>query len=291
MLKKIISTALVLATASTAMLSGAVTANASSTKPHKGFKLVSTSAPLTKTKNIGLATYNTDELVGYVKLEGKTSDKVYKFNFADSLNGVKTYSIPAADEYSLMMGAGACGLSGNVYARYDFSETNTTYYKVKIKLSEFSNYFNADGTYTKNEVNYNFGKQVVDKNTIYSSLLVFRCGGMFTQCKPDKNGEVELYISNDMHNRVAFSTDFSYRTPTSSGGGGGINDKSVYKLYVGNVNNDEDRNVNDVTELQYNLAELKDSLDSLTTLLADTNKDGVVTVNDVTALQEYLAGY
>ena len=59
---------------------------------------------------------------------------------------------------------------------------------------------------------------------------------------------------------------------------------------LGDVNNDGAVNINDVTDIQRNLAELEE-FDEYQQLAADANQDGALDISDATAIQMYLADY
>lgn len=61
-------------------------------------------------------------------------------------------------------------------------------------------------------------------------------------------------------------------------------------ITVGDVNDDSDVNICDVTAIQRHLAELE-QLDDLSLLAADANRDGKVDISDATAIQMFLAKY
>ncbi len=62
------------------------------------------------------------------------------------------------------------------------------------------------------------------------------------------------------------------------------------KIVLGDVNNDGAVNINDVTDIQRNLAELEE-FDEYQQLAADANQDGAPDISDATAIQMYLADY
>lgn len=59
---------------------------------------------------------------------------------------------------------------------------------------------------------------------------------------------------------------------------------------LGNVNNDGEVNITDVTTIQQYLAEMAE-FDELQQAAADANRDNTLDISDATALQMYLAGY
>ena len=62
------------------------------------------------------------------------------------------------------------------------------------------------------------------------------------------------------------------------------------KVMLGNVNNDGEVNITDVTTIQQYLAEMAE-FDELQQAAADANRDNTLDISDATALQMYLAGY
>ncbi len=62
------------------------------------------------------------------------------------------------------------------------------------------------------------------------------------------------------------------------------------RIVLGDVNNDGAVNINDVTDIQRNLAELEE-FDEYQKLAADANQDGALDISDATAIQMYLADY
>ena len=56
------------------------------------------------------------------------------------------------------------------------------------------------------------------------------------------------------------------------------------------ANHDNKVNINDVTSIQCNLAEIEE-FDALQQLAADATQDGVLDISDATAIQMYLADY
>lgn len=168
----------------------------------------------------------------------------------------------------------------------DFSLTKSggNYRKVRVKLSEYSNYFNSDGTHTKDGYRYSFTYQEGG----YLSSLLISSGGAVTAVTPDHYGFVEFYCSTQIGVPTVFSTNFSHRTSTSYSGGGGISYQKLPGFMVGDTNSDGSMSIYDATYLQMHLTGTNDLSDAAE-ISADVNLDGKVDVDDVTNIQKHLA--
>ena len=282
MKKKIITSAL----CSLLLLSGAITANAVETKNDKSF---------TDLKNECYIPDNTVTCFTYGIGSDYTANMRYKngneetiLNFSECLTSPKSLSLNAEIDYDqwLYISSGS-GVSGAKY--YSFDSTGGRYRKIRIKLSDFSDYFNEDGSHTENlfdseYFNFNFKPQSDANGKYYNSTLVIKSGAAHNAVSPDENGEVEIYISlNPNHKTETFIT---YYSPDSSGGG--IMGGTLYGATFGDVNASGHIDISDVTSIQLSLAG-KTKLDSLGKFHADVNLDGIYNVKDVTALQIALA--
>ncbi len=167
---------------------------------------------------------------------------------------------------------------------FDFSESGGKYRKVRAKLSAFSNYFNSDGTYTKDGHKYNF----TEEGNGYTSMLIICSGGMVTAVTPDRNGFVEFYCSSKIGVNTEFSTDYVYKTATSSSSGGGVSSQILNGFMVGDIDSDGNINIDDVTELQKYLADIID-VDDISIMNSDADNSGSIDIDDVTTIQKYLA--
>lgn len=181
------------------------------------------------------------------------------------------------------------GFSGNNAEVLKFSNSGGTYQKIRLKLSDFSAYFNENGTRTHDIFdkahNYNF----TDEGNGYSSFLVFRSGAAVTATAPDKNGYVEFFVSTKLGEKTVFQTDFRVRIDTYISGGGGITGV-LNGLTIGDVNKDGSVSLDDAILLQKKSMGLT-SFDSLSTRNADTNCDGKVNLLDATEVQKYILGF
>ena len=201
--------------------------------------------------------------------------------------------------YKPMIGV-SLGSSGGMVGggNFRFANVAAKYEKIRFKLSDYSSYFNANGTVTVNlfdygEHNFNFTEQIVSSEATFSSALVFESGGAVTCAVPDKNGYVEIYVSKAIGRYVSFSTNFQeeYRGISGSwhsSSSGGKNRHTVPELITGNVDQNYSVNIDDVTKLQSYLAK-RATLDTSSQRAADTNADKKINIDDVTALQMYLA--
>lgn len=80
------------------------------------------------------------------------------------------------------------GASGS--QKVDFATTGGEYVKVRVKLNAISDYFNADGSHTKNGHNYYFGDVEYVDDDRYSAGLAIVSGGVINGVAPDKDGFV-----------------------------------------------------------------------------------------------------
>ena len=273
MKKKILSALL----CATLAVTGMASANAAEVKEHKGFKALGQEMTLGNNKLKGYV-YNVDEDYDvYVKYDGEEND--YKLYFKDCISAPTSIDIPDTEKYAMHTG-GSSGSGGNINRTYSFANTGGKYKKVRIKLSEFSSYFNEDGSHTKEVKGENHDFNFTNEGNGYRSHLVIKSGGVVNGVVPDKNGEVEIFVSAKVGTYASYYTDFRWR----SGGGGGIVGGSLGKLTFGNVDGSSWVDVNDVTTLQLYLAGTKE-LDTLGLFHADVNCDNIYDVKDVTALQ------
>ena len=82
-------------------------------------------------------------------------------------------------------------ISGNGEGNYNYGNTGGTYRKVRIKLSQYDDHFNEDGSHTKKEFTFCFGDDVHIGEDWYASSLVFISGAAITFAAPDEDGYVE----------------------------------------------------------------------------------------------------
>lgn len=207
-----------------------------------------------------------------------------EFYFNDITDDYKQINVSGGSvfEHWLILESGKAGTQSR---RYD--TTGGTYEKIRIKLSDYSDYFNSNGTHTKDGHDYNFTVQK-SGDTDYASSLVFWSGGIFTAVTPDKNGYVEMYVCKDIEEDVRFFTNFCFDTPTTNGSGGGTNGGYLIGFTMGDTNFDGYVSVSDATKVQSYIAG-KEEFDNLQKRNADVTGDGKININDATMIQKYLA--
>ena len=294
MKKKIVATLL----CATLAFSGTICANAAGNPvEHKGFEDLSEQTTIPD-NTVQIYQYGVDSTYSTgIRFIGGDSKKKYEALFRNSISDSQIMELPETETYARYI-YDAHGSSGNIYPSETFKNTGGTYKKVRIKLSEFSSYFNEDGSHTKNistDIYHDFKFRYEDMGDYQycDSSLVFISGGAATGAVPDENGEVELYIYADVGAVIECMTDYSYYLKTSSeiltGDGGGISGPVFEKLTFGNVNLTNGVDVNDVTYLQMYLAGMVD-INTLQLFHADSNCDNEIDVADVTNLQFGIAG-
>lgn len=212
-----------------------------------------------------------------------THKNVFSYTFSStSPNGVSK-SLPNGNGYVLRTylrnsGSGA----GKVL---NFSDGGT-YEKIKIKLSDFSELFNSDGTVTKeleNDThNYNFTKEA---DGAHSSLLIFYSGNAITAAAPDENGMVEIYLSTKLGQDTFFTVDYCFMGSQGLSIGG-IPDNDFFGFTIGDVNKDGKVNLNDGI-LAQKAASGINTLYPLARRNADTNRNGKVDLIDAISIQKF----
>lgn len=156
---------------------------------------------------------------------------------------------------------------------------NEEYRKIRVKLGEYSDYFNSDGTHTENGHKYNFKAQ----ENGYFSMLTIHSGAAITAVTPDKNGFVEFYSSKRIGAYVYFSTEI-FTGNTS----GGVVRQEIKDFTVGDADTDGKVTVTDATIIQKYLVDLAEFNDAVT-VNADVNDDGVVDIKDATMIQSAIS--
>ncbi len=181
-----------------------------------------------------------------------------------------------------------CSTGGSNYRdNFRLNKKGGTYEKIRLKLSDFNDYFNEDGTRThelsEDVHNYNF----TNEGDGHISSLILISGGYFTFAAPDKNGYVEFYASTNIGVGVGFKTDFKYKNSS----GGGTSGRSLKGLTIGDTNGSSYVSVIDATYLQKCIVGEETLADDfLTKRSSDVNKDGIINILDSTEIQKYLVG-
>ena len=176
---------------------------------------------------------------------------------------------------------------GNIYDRYVFEETGGVYVLTRFKLSDFSNYFNENGTHTKTYSDgFTHDFTFVDEHNKNSSSLVILSGGYLNFVAPDSDGYVQAYLCKNIGAVTRYFTDFR----TQNGWlGGGISGSDLFYLNMGNTYPATVVAIADVTAIQKYVSEIEE-FNNLQTRNADVNLDGKISIDDATMIQKYLAG-
>lgn len=249
-------------------------------------------------------------LFGLQDEEGPFSD--YEVNFKDlNSTGSKTISLRNDQKYEIWLGHSThgAGASSPIVDHRSYNKTGGYYRKVRIKLSsfmngegEFYNYFASDGSTTKTNPNYGthtfrFGE--AEKSTsggVYYEFHGGMCvvsGAAVTAVTPDSNGEIEFFVNTKIGEESSlFTTICIYylypdglETRGAEKGAEGV----IPGLTFGDADSDCSVNIKDATRIQSAIAEIC-TLDNLQEFVSDVNLDKKIDVNDVTAIQKYLAG-
>ena len=170
----------------------------------------------------------------------------------------------------------------------EFKGDSGTYYSAKIKMSEFDNSFNDDGTYTKsilgNTHDYNFTQE----NSKYASMIVFRSGRAYTVATPDENGFYEVYLSYNMGDTLEYTAIFSMTDDYGNIFTSVKESDSLNKLMTfGDANRDAKVDITDATLIQKYLVGSAD-LDGIQVRNANVLLDSYLNITDVTTIQKHL---
>lgn len=215
-----------------------------------------------------------------------TRELVYEqpLDFADKTLTKKYLSDQNGYRY-LISGGG--NFANKVYP----SKAGGTYEKIKVKLSDFSDYFNDNGTYTKNcdrcggSHDYNFS----DEGNGFSSSLIILSGGIFSLVSPDSSGYVEFYISTKLGEDTVFMTDFFHSVSGHFSLGGGTVGRDFRGLTIGDVDKSGYVSLSDAILIQkYHLG--METFDELSKRNADVNRDGIINLKDTIKVQKYQLG-
>ena len=287
MIKKVIAVALSLVSLSVASLPFTAVQAASVKRVSKG--------TTQKNGELGFYSYNVPSSTkAFVKVKNNQTQKETTYRFSDFYNHPQLYTL-GEKTFTTMVGISLRGGSGYGSApSIDLTSSAGRYERVRIKLSEFSNYFNNDGSHTESSSlfgthTYRFCEEEEDSDgNVFSSVLCIYSGGAINHVVPDSKGEVELYLSTNLGDSVVFTTDFQRATKNSSGGGGGISGRSLGGLSIGDCDFNGYLSINDATTIQKHAADLQ-KFDAAQKRCGDVNKDGVIDVMDSTELQMFLA--
>ncbi len=221
--------------------------------------------------------------VGINFIESKTHNTI-SCVFNSKLNHQDFY-LPSPNYYaSDLLLIDSSGYSSSSGPDFFLTKSGGKYKKLRVKLSDYSNYFNSDGTHTEDGHKYNFTYQ---DGGYFSSLLI-SSGGAITAVTPDHYGFVEFYCSTQIGVPTVFSTDFTHHTGTSSSYGGGISYQKLPGFMVGDTDSDSSIDIYDATYLQMYLSEGAD-LNDAAKISADVNLDGKIDIDDATYIQKYLS--
>ncbi|MER2080783.1 MAG: dockerin type I repeat-containing protein [Ruminococcus sp.] len=229
----------------------------------------------------------------FIKVQNDKTGDSTTYRFSSFYNHPQSYQL-GAGTFSTQVGVQVKGGSGyGSSPSVDLRNSAGRYERIRIKLSEFSSYFNKDGSHTQTSHGeshkFIFREEEPDSDgTVFSSVLCIYSGGAINHVVPDSKGEVELYVSTNLGTGVDFTTEFHYDSTYSSGGGGGLTSRSIGGLAIGDCDPNGYLSISDATMIQKYAADLQ-KFDSAQTRCGDVNKDGNIDIADATELQMFLA--
>lgn len=240
--------------------------------------------------------YNVPESSVYgFEFRGENSGS-YKVAYASLAKSPSRINLPSTQKYVFWLRGEESGGSNGTY--YSYKNTGGTYRKIRIKLSDFDYDFNSDGSQIEESTTYgthrfHFGGLETTSNGKFYSGLCVKSGSAYTAVTPDKNGEVEFYVSKEIGVDTRYCTgfDFEYHNPDGSvtyGSGGGTTGCDLYGLTIGDADSNGFVNVGDAAKIQLALSKIT-NLNKIQNYAADANSDGKVNIFDCTYIQMYLA--
>jgi hypothetical protein len=234
----------------------------------------------------GLTETNTyDSAINYYSRDNDTDNCLYAKNSIGKYQSMKLKDSGYIRQLQTKDSSGY-----NIYDNDNFDHTGGTYEKIRIKLSDFSSYFNSDGTHTATLNNQTHNFNFTDEGDGYISSLMIISGGAVTAVAPNKNGYAEFYVCKNIGEKTEFITDFSVVTSSSVSGGGGTTGSRIEYLKIGDVDLSSIVDISDVSAIQKYLVDIETLDSKLAIRNADANGDGNIDINDATAIQKYLVG-
>ncbi len=205
--------------------------------------------------------------------------------YFDFKSEYKDVNLPNLNGYRYMQRLNS-SLSGNTKNKANFNTTGGEYECIRVKLLEYSDYFNSDGTHTDdiNGISHNFNFAVQDTAEGYhTSSLIFMSGGAITGVAPTSDGYADIYVSTKLGQETQVMTNLD-------GYGGGVVDSSFNSFMIGNVDNDEYISISDAVDIQKYSLNISAGFDELSKRNSDTNYDGIITLADAIEVLKYAVG-
>lgn len=286
----------------TALAVGSVfAANAISIDDKKDFELTGETIKVGNNQVLVAATgYNENTPKNNSVMFESLAGKEYSMNFRDCTKAPKMLNLPKNQSYYYWTVIDLHSSSTSKHYKYQFDNTNGEYVRVRIKVSDFSRYFNEDGTITRelddgtpHVFDWTF-KDFGNKNPniiVYheTSSLIVKSGVAVTSVVPDKNGYAELYVSKKIGDITNMSIDTYYVGKDGRSCSIGTSRQTLVGLVRGDVSKNDYVTVEDATTLQkYVVGDVK--FDKLQLFNGDVNDDGEINVVDATLVQKHIVG-
>ena len=137
----------------------------------------------------------------------KLDDGMHEISISDNIGGKVEHSLPAGSYHAM----GNYHHSGSTMEDITISSNPTEYTKVRIKLSDYYDGFNDDGTMSSSSTVdeyhgghiYQFGVDMVEENFEFRAALLIVSGSVINAPIPDENGYVEIYVDKSTY-KISF---------------------------------------------------------------------------------------
>ncbi len=227
-----------------------------------------------------------------------------EFMYGELVDGIKIFDTIPGEAYNCYYfkpeyyGVSSKGIYKE---NYKLENSGGLYRKVRVKLSDLDDYFNEDGSHSREEDNlageryYYFGEDENIGENRFSSTLIIVSGYCINVVAPDENGYVEFYTATKIGYYPHFYTSYAYWYVDDdghyrAGGGGGMNGELFTDLQLGSVNASLGVYIKDATYTQMYVTKLKD-FDYMQFYRADVDGDGKINIIDATKIQLYVAKF
>ncbi len=282
-MKKLISITLSAAMAAIAVFTGTTAVSAESTKD---YSVVSTTAIPDNQVRVSFYGITKSTCAGTVNLLSDSGNLSVTASNLVSLSRV----LPVNSDAEYYISLNLSDTENSSETLYGFNETGGAYEKVRFKLYDFCESswgFNENGTADKEILGETHTYNFKDEGNGYSSALIVISGGAITFASPDEDGYIEAYVSTSLGDNVEIRTVFQSQNGSNISGDSGAS-YNLLGLAWGDVTQDGSITIDDVTAIQKYVADIS-SPDSLSERNADADQDGQITIDDATPIQKYLA--
>lgn len=224
------------------------------------------------------------------------SETIY-FDFA---SGSKMLYLPNTDGYVYMQLFKNISATWNKNSNIVFAGNGGEYERIRINLSDFTDDFNSDGTFTTwtrsswTPMEYHDFNFTNESDGVYRSSLIFISGNAVTGVVPNaSNGTAEFYVSTKLGVRTEYMVDCRYTVTVDGkkhyGSAGGALSTILSGLTIGDVDKNGFVQLADAILIQKYVLK-PTGFDRLSRRNADVDRNGNINLLDAIKVQKYTLG-